>query len=250
MASFDAAVFSHAELAYKESEDILMAEAEAEAEAEDAIKLCRPRSKSDVSNGASEAAAPIAPRKRKVASVVSLISLERSSEDGSSVTSDASTGADDIRVIAGCVDSTGMMRLSFPMKLHWMLYECEMTRQVNKRTEDKNADKKRKTSDKTKAGIGIIIGWLSGGTSFMIFDEDRFIKEIMPMYFVGTFEDFKRDLKLWGFTDMPSVRGPPTRRLHHCSHPNFVRDQPSRCRAMQFGTILSKARESERNRPL
>ncbi len=190
MASFSAAVFSHAELASRESQDIM-------AKTEGDIRSCSPRSKLDACHGISAAAAPIAARKRKVTSVVSLTSLERSSDDGSTARSEASTGAADVPFLTGCADSTGMMRLSFPMKLHWMLYECERDRQAKKRSDVKNADKKRKTSGKTNDDNEIIVGWLSSGTAFMIFDEDRFRKEIMPKYFVGTFEDFKRDLKLW-----------------------------------------------------
>eukprot|EP00533_Pseudo-nitzschia_delicatissima_P004521 CAMPEP_0116101694 /NCGR_PEP_ID=MMETSP0327-20121206/12946_1 /TAXON_ID=44447 /ORGANISM="Pseudo-nitzschia delicatissima, Strain B596" /LENGTH=242 /DNA_ID=CAMNT_0003593671 /DNA_START=40 /DNA_END=765 /DNA_ORIENTATION=+ len=189
MASFSAAVFSHAELAkHRDFEDI-------RARAENMVRSQRPRSKSEACDGTSTSS--MVPKKRKAASVVSLVSLDRSSEEGSTVSAVASGEPDEIPFLSGCVDSSGLMRLSFPMKLHWMLYECEKTRKAQKRTEDEKSNKKQKTSPRTKEDAGIIIGWLNGGRAFKIFDEDRFIKEIMPNYFVGTFKDFKRDLEMW-----------------------------------------------------
>lgn len=150
LASFSAAVFSHAELAkYRDSEGILS---------------CRPRSKSETSENVSNRTHPTAePRKRKVASVVSLVSLERTSEEACSESEVASRDPAETSFLSRCGDSSGIMRLSFPMKLHWMLYECEMARQVRKRTKKKNANKKQKTTNKTDGDIGVIIGWLSGG---------------------------------------------------------------------------------------
>jgi hypothetical protein len=80
--------------------------------------------------------------------------------------------------------------------------------------------KKEKTvaekSERQKQGDGnqdnkddrIVLGWLAGGKAFKIYDEERFVKEIMPTYFFGqqqlsipqgqsSFKDFKRNLKLW-----------------------------------------------------
>ena len=190
MASFSAAVFSHAELAkHRDFEDI-------RARAEDVFRSQRPRCKSEACDVTSTTAS-MAPKKRKAASVVSLVSLDRSSEDGSTPSAAAPGEPDEIPFLPGCEDPSGLMRFSFPMKLHWMLYECEKTRKAPKRTEDKKSNKKQKTSPMTNEDNRIIIGWLNGGRAFKIFDEDRFIKEIMPTYFVGTFKDFKRDLAMW-----------------------------------------------------
>lgn len=189
MASFSAAVFSHAELAkHRDFEDI-------RARAEDVVRSQRPRSKSESCDVTSTVS--MALKKRKAASVVSLVSLERSSEDGSTASAATSRDRDEIPFLSECIDSSGLMRLSFPMKLHWMLYECETARKAQKSTENKKSDKKQKTSPMANEDNGIIIGWLNGGRAFKIFDEDRFIKEVMPTYFVGTFKDFKRDLEMW-----------------------------------------------------
>lgn len=162
-------------------------------------------------------------------------------------------------------DPKGLLLLSFPMKLHWMLEDCESQRVKRKKKFAARAFKTNAlgTKKQKKSGCGsvedkIIIGWLPGGEAFKIYDEERFVREVMPTYFLGssiirstddkkksrgiesrTFEDFRKNLELWGFTDMISVGGPPTRRIHICSHPQFVRDQPGACRSMRFvGTHL------------
>lgn len=121
--------------------------------------------------------------------------------------------------------------------------------------------KKEKTvAERTKGqkqGVGgqekkndrIVLGWLAGGKAFKIYDEERFVKEIMPTYFLGqqqlsipqgqcSFKDFERNLKLWGFTDVACVEGPPIRRVHICSHPKFLRDDPSACRRIKYLGML------------
>jgi len=229
MASFSAAVFSHADLAKTQ---------------------CFKSEDRDGETSTTEES-PGTLRKRKAASAVSLVSLDRSIEEEAIL----AAGTQDAKLLpflSGCKDSTGLMLLSFPMRLHWMLHECELCHQAKqKRIPKTNGNKKPKLDDgipcfnKNHDDL-MIIGWLPGGTAFRIFDQDRFVEEVMPTYFSGTFKDFQKDLTLWGFTDLPSVGGPPTRRLHLCSHPNFVRDQPNRCRAMRFGGILSKALELEK----
>ena len=171
MASFSAAVFSNAELAKNVGFEQ------------------RPRSKSEETVTTTAEPCSSTPRKRKVVSAASLVSLDRSVEDDIVVEA--------APFLSVCKDSTGLMLLSFPMKLHWMLYQCELARKTEQetKTREDNNNKKPKTirSDTSTT----IIGWLSSGIAFKIFDEDRFAKEIMPIYFKGTFKDFQRDLGLW-----------------------------------------------------
>jgi len=101
-----------------------------------------------------------------------------------------------------------------------------------------------KTDDAKKTPKNMIIGWVSNGTAFKIYDEELFVREIMPHYHLGhtpgcrqqdkSFQDFQRNLDMWGFTDMQCVEGPPMRRIHICSHPSFVRGQTNACRKMRF----------------
>lgn len=166
-------------------------------------------------------------------------------------------------------DPRGLALLSFPMRLRLLLERCgsegsktpstpttppsrcTTSHKRQKKSDECEDDGEHNTQDKDK----IIIGWLSGGNAFKIYDEERFVREIMPTYFHGqrkssrrpstgrrtkklqepiSFEAFKRDLDLWGFTDMPSVEGPPIRMSHVCSHPNFVRDDSNAWRTMRF----------------
>jgi len=163
-------------------------------------------------------------------------------------------------------DPQGLVLLSFPMKLRLLLERCTSERSKtpstpttppNSRctTSHKRQKKSDESEDDTQERDKIIIGWLSGGKAFKIYDEERFVREIMPTYFLGqrkisrrlstgrrtrkpqepiSFEAFKQNLALWGFTDMPSVEGPPIRVTHVCSHPNFVRDDSNAWRTMRF----------------
>jgi len=227
MASFSAAVFSNADLAKTQ---------------------CFKSENTDETSTTEESSGAM--RKRKATSAVSLVSLDRSIEEEATFTV-ATRDAKEPSCLSGCKNSTGLMLLSFPMKLHWMLYECELCHETKRKSMAKTKEKKKPKLDDACSQHNnhndlMIIGWLPGGTAFKIFDQDRFVEEVMPTYFSGTFEDFQKDLALWGFTNVPSVGGPPTRRLHFCSHPNFVRDQPNRCRAMRFGGILNKTQALER----
>jgi len=64
---------------------------------------------------------------------------------------------------------------------------------------------KDKDMSNNKNNDDIIIGWLSGGKVFKIYDEERFVREIMPIFFLGhstsaqqqTFQTFQRNLDLW-----------------------------------------------------
>jgi len=112
--------------------------------------------------------------------------------------------------------------------------------------DDSKNDKQRRnqSSSNSNDDDDIIIGWLSSGEAFKIYNEDRFVREIMPSYFARcgdcksreqiSFEDFQKDLRLWEFTDMPCVEGPTTRIAHVCSHPNFVRDNPNASSTLRF----------------
>lgn len=144
----------------------------------------------------------------------------------------------------GARDPKGLLLLTFPMKLHLMLERCESERKNNVGNKrQKNCEENQYTansSSNNKNNNDIIVGWLPSGRSFKIYDEERFVREIMPLYFLCkpqekcSFETFKRNLDLWGFTNMSCVEGPTTRSVHVCYHLNFIRNQPSACRAMRF----------------
>jgi hypothetical protein len=99
--------------------------------------------------------------------------------------------------------------LMFPMKLHLMLERCESERSKRKiNASTTNASKRQKTGKDENQNMdkdNIIIGWLPSGNAFKIYDEERFVREIMPSYFSGSsqpqeqcsFEDFQRSLNLW-----------------------------------------------------
>jgi len=172
-------------------------------------------------------------------------------------------------------DPSGLLLLSFPLKLHLILQRCEgesIIRRNNfkqQKTGDGRAGGKskknngylavsgRKNTDMMDTGTTtttttttdinnysnndeILIGWLSSGKAFKIYDEERFVREIMPSYFFergnnsASFETVVRNLDLWGFSRMACVEGPTTRRVHVCSHPSFVKGRPSACRNMKF----------------
>jgi hypothetical protein len=45
-----------------------------------------------------------------------------------------------------------------------------------------------------------VVAWLPHGYAFRIFDEDRFMEEVVPMFFKQTkIRSFYRQLNLWGF---------------------------------------------------
>lgn len=156
----------------------------------------------------------------------------------------------------------GLLLLSFPLKLHLMLERCESERCCRRRnpkrrsvpcsesglvsvpdvssSEEEETNSTDASSDSDHDDSSIIVGWLPSGKSFKIYDEERFVREIMTSYFFGhddsngSFETFERNLELWGFSRMPCVEGPTTRRVHVCSHPFFVKGLPSLCRNMRF----------------
>mmetsp|Transcript_8997 Transcript_8997/g.18871 ORF Transcript_8997/g.18871 Transcript_8997/m.18871 type:complete len:232 (-) Transcript_8997:276-971(-) len=138
-------------------------------------------------------------------------------------------------------DPRALLLLSFPIKLHLMLDRSESER--TKRKRQKRGDENQSTMSCIDSN-DIIMGWLPSGKAFKIYDEERFVREVMPTYFLRhdssetenhfSFETFERNLDLWGFTDMVCIEGPTTRRVHVCSHPMFVRGNPSSCRHMRF----------------
>jgi hypothetical protein len=90
-----------------------------------------------------------------------------------------------------------------------MLERCESERSKRKiNASTTNASKRQKTGKDENQNMdkdNIIIGWLPSGNAFKIYDEERFVREIMPSYFSGSsqpqeqcsFEDFQRSLNLW-----------------------------------------------------
>lgn len=144
-------------------------------------------------------------------------------------------------------DFTGLTTIPFPLKLHRVLHEYELNYEETQKKHKLETKKKKAKVDKgeqtkstnTSNGNEKIFGWIQSGTSFQIFDQERFVDEILPMYFSETsFREFQKDLALWGFTSKSSVAGPPTRVLHFCSHPLFIKSQPGLCHAMRFGGML------------
>mmetsp|Transcript_20677 Transcript_20677/g.48825 ORF Transcript_20677/g.48825 Transcript_20677/m.48825 type:complete len:384 (-) Transcript_20677:54-1205(-) len=173
--------------------------------------------------------------------------------------------------------STGISHLSFPMRIRIVIerHAAEQTRKRNNlKTAGTTPSKKRKNNNgccsvddfcendkqrRNRSGNSdgnsynsnddIIIGWVSRGEAFKIYDEDRFVREIMPSYFARcgggdcksrdqiSFEDFRKDLWLWDFTDMPCVEGPTTRITHVCSHPSFARDDPNASSTLRFWKV-------------
>lgn len=123
----------------------------------------------------------------------------------------------------------GLLLLSFPLKLHLMLERCESERCCRRRrrspkrrrvtcsesgvvsdassssseVEEEETNSMDASSDSGNDDSSVIVGWLPSGKSFKIYDEERFVREIMPSYFFGhddsngSFETFERNLELW-----------------------------------------------------
>ena len=103
-------------------------------------------------------------------------------------------------------DIAGMTTISFPLKLHRVIHEYELSyeeikqkRKLEKKKAKGDTDEESKSSTASNSSNGNyrIMGWLHDGKSFQIFDEERFVDQIMPMYFSGTFREFQKDLALW-----------------------------------------------------
>ena len=82
-----------------------------------------------------------------------------------------------------------------------------------------------------------IISWLSHGRSFLVHDKDRFVKEIMPLYFTSTrYKSFQRQLNMWGFQ---RICGPVDTGAYY--HQLFLRGIPALSFLIQRKkTILSR----------
>ena len=80
----------------------------------------------------------------------------------------------DIRVLPTKTNSKKMKRgnkpVRFPFRVHTMLTKCE------------------------ENGLDSIVSWLPGGTSFKVHDQDRFVNEVLPIFFEGQtkYKSFQR----------------------------------------------------------
>jgi hypothetical protein len=107
----------------------------------------------------------------------------------------------------------------FPWKLHFLLEQVEETG--------------------THASI---IAWLPGGRSFKVHQKDKFAIIVLPAFFNTTkYKSFQRSLNLWGFE---TVSKGPSKGV--CSHPLFVRGQPSLCH--QMSRVIVKGYAAARSR--
>jgi len=76
---------------------------------------------------------------------------------------------------------------------------------------------------------GSVIFWVPDGKSFLIADQNRFEKEILPTYFRGTlFNSFVRKLNRWGFRRLKR-----TGHISSFAHDLFRRDKPWLCSRMK-----------------
>jgi len=165
---------------------------------------------------------------------------------------------------SGTLDSIGISHISFPIRLRMVIEKCELEqaqRRNNRKpigtttakkqkkddccsADDPSTNDKQNEKNKMATYDRAIIGWTFNGRSFKIYDEERFVREIMPAYFVErsgrksrdqvSIKDFQKSLSLWGFTDMPCVEGPFTRITHTCSHPSFLRDDLHASSALHY----------------
>jgi hypothetical protein len=85
--------------------------------------------------------------------------------------------ADDCSDEDDCSDDLQQSESVFPAKLHRML------------------------SDVQKNGLDHIVSWVQDGAAFKVHDADKFVQQIMPLYFDQTkYESFRRQLNLYGFS--------------------------------------------------
>jgi len=102
-----------------------------------------------------------------------------------------------------------------------------------KRIEDELAEAKAVAAD-----VCPIVEWCNTN-AFKIHDVARFTTELLPRFFpppqMHAFDDFQRNLNLWGFTHIIFVEGRnhATRHIHICSHPFFVKGQGELVTAMR-----------------
>jgi hypothetical protein len=97
------------------------------------------------------------------------------------------------------------MCIPFPWKLHELLNTAETSSYNN------------------------VVSWLPDQNSFKVYQVDRFVEEIMPLYFKQTkYKSFQRQLNMWGFQrilDGPGRGG--------YGHTCFLRTKPELCRVMK-----------------
>jgi hypothetical protein len=76
-----------------------------------------------------------------------------------------------------CSDDLQQSESGFPAKLHRMLADIE------------------------KDSLDHIVSWVRDGAAFKVHDADKFVQQIMPLYFDQTkYESFRRQLNLYGFS--------------------------------------------------
>ena len=117
-------------------------------------------------------------------------------------------------------------QLRFPSKLHLVLERCEYyhhEQHLQRRVSHTS------TSHNHEAILPPPILWLPDGKSFKVHDKERFVTEIMPLFFgTQSFKTFQRNLNLWGFTRIS--KGP---QKDVCSHPLFLKGFPAVCQSMK-----------------
>lgn len=91
------------------------------------------------------------------------------------------------------------------------------------------------------------IEWISHGKAFVIKDREKFASEVLPRYFsAGTkYTSFTRRLNRWKFKCYS--RSPGSCVFHH---PDFLRDEPDKCRLMKGCGNNSKAIIEKLKKPL
>jgi hypothetical protein len=99
--------------------------------------------------------------------------IEPSIDELFSLIADEDDCSDDV----DCSDDLQRSESVFPAKLHRMLADAE------------------------KDGLDHIVSWVQDGAAFKVHDTDKFVLQIMPLYFDQTkHESFRRQLNLYGFS--------------------------------------------------
>ena len=105
----------------------------------------------------------------------------------------------------------GGITTHFPVLLHAMLTKAEVD------------------------GYSNVCSWESHGRAFSVHDRERFVREVLPLYFRQThFASFQRQLNLYGF-DRASLQNPNNSPGAYY-HAMFLRTRQDLCRAIQRAT--------------